>query len=251
MTTLNGLMLDAVKLVSTVRESTATGGTTTTIADTKLTEQAGTYTGGTAWILSGTYSGQTVVVKTHGQNSLTLDSTLAGAIIAGVEYAVADAAFPMWMLKQSIMHVLKKTDIPATTTVTATAGQITLAAGVSNVKRVIVDTEENFHWEEKAGKIYFDSDSVSGTCTLWYLMPASDYASLSTSVPDAIDPNYIAWGAAAYLWRQLIQRINKDNPTAIEMMNEAKVNEAQALQTQRRYDAQVLKRAPRHAKWGV
>jgi len=243
-------MLDTARLITTVLESTATSGTTTTIGDTNLTASTGTYNGGTAWLLSGSMAGQYVPVKTNGVNTLTLAGTLSGSVIAGTQYAVADAQFPTWDLKQAVTQVLHRTDIPASGSAVAVAGIATLPTGASNIKRVYDSTKkENMHWTEMDGAVRFDSLSVAGNITFDYLMPADLDPNLATAIDEAIDPNYVAWGAAAFLWRQLIQRIHKDDPTASDMLNEAKTNEMQALQQQRRYNPRNLPRSPHYSRW--
>ena len=251
MTTLNSLMLKTARLVTTVHDSTATGGSTSTLTDTRLTESAGQYNNGTIWLTSGSNAGVVSKIKSHGANSLTLDGSLSASIMAGDKYSVADDQFPLWVLNQAVMTTLEGVDIPASGSGIAAAGSLPLAAGVSNVMQVQVAGVENYHWQETGGTIVFDSTSLAGACTFQYLQQASDFSTLSTAVPDAVDPDFVAWGAVVFLWRQYIQRANKDNPTAVDMLNEAKTMMAAALAKQRKYVPAKLQRSPHYSGWSL
>lgn len=244
------LMLEACRLVTVVYDGTATGGTTSTLLDTNQTDKQGTYNGGTLWVLSGTNAGKCLEVKTQAVGAFTLKDTLTATIAAGNTYAVAEGTFfPKWLLKQAVNHVLKTTDVlNINTTHSASAGECTLTS-ISDIRRVLVDGEINYHWEERGGKIIFDDENKSGDLTLYYMAPSGDLATEQTEIPGEIDPNYVIWAAAEYLWRNYIHRkVNDRSKYSLAMKAEAQANAQTAAQMKRKY-ALDMPRDPRYSRW--
>ncbi|MFA5378407.1 MAG: hypothetical protein WC455_21815 [Dehalococcoidia bacterium] len=252
MTTLAEVMLDVCRLVTSVQEGTATGGSTTTLLDTNLTRKQGMFNDGTLWMLSGTHKGKCLEIKMYGVGSVTLKDTLTGAITAGDMYSIASGDhFPKWQLKQAVAHVLKITDVPAINiTHTAASGVCTLT-DISDIRQVYVDDKRNFHWEERAGKIYFDDTEASGDLKLHYMKSAWDNTMTDTSAIDnAVDPRYLMWAAAEYLWRSYIERHRGDNAEiTTELKKEAQANAAEAAQMKRKYSFASLPRDPHYSRW--
>jgi hypothetical protein len=248
MLTVNELMLEAVRLMELVHSGVATGGSTSTLEDTALTDPAGTYTGGTLWMKTGDNAGLCLPIETQGNGVLTFATQLV-TIAAGDEYEVAGPQFPTWLLQQAIRHVLLNTLVPYTYTATIVNGVITLPANVSNVKQIYIANTENFHWDEYETTVVFDNQGLNTTAVLHYMTPASKIVGLAGETSTALDPLYVAWSAVVFLWRNLIERIHKDNPSAIDLLNEAKNNEALALAGQRMHPLAKLTRSPRYSKW--
>lgn len=251
MPTINEVTFAAASLITNVYQDTATGGTVSTIIDTKLAAETETYLNGTVWILSGTNAGQCRVIDNHTQNVLHLREALSASIIAGDVYAVITKEWPKTLLDLAVRAVLQFVKVPVETTATAVNGLLTLPAGVFDVKQCWYSGKENYHWEENAGKIKFDSSSVNGTVTLKYKQQATTLTDFSTgTISNYVPLELLTWSMVAYLWRSKIEQVRKDNPIATDLLNEAKTNEAFAKAKAELYNTDLVK-SPRYAKWSV
>ncbi len=263
MATLIDAMLEAARIMGVVREGTATGGSTTTLVDSSMTEPAGYFMNGTIWVLSGTYDGACQVVSMHNEGTITLTTALAGAIIAGIEYAVATSEYPKYKLKQAVLSALRFAPVLKTydtLTVTANTQEYSLGAGISNAKRVEVDTSAsvpygfvpNHFWKEWNGKIIFDSGKeptdAGKIIRVWYEAEHGDIAE-TASILTGIDMNWLKWASAAFLYRDQIKKIQKDNPTNIDMLNEARTLEAEAKRTAKKYELTSMPIDAKLAGW--
>lgn len=251
MTTLAGAMLETAKLVTDVFEGVGfVNSSTSEVVDQSLTFPAGTLSGGTVWSVKADKG--IAEIKTQGQNSFTL-TTAQTLAMTGAYYA-ADAVFPMRKLKQAALYVLGKIEVPTVNTeLFATSGSVQIydpdnSLLISNVRQVFVDDVRNFHWREQNGYIYFDDPDLEGALDIYYVTDATvaDYDDVLNA---AVDMNYLTWSAAAFLWRDYLRKVKKDDPTAQEMLNEAKVNEAEALRMAKKYPMRRLPRDPRLARW--
>lgn len=248
MTTLASVMLEVAKLVTPVFEGVATGGSTTTLIDTGLSMPAGHYNNGTVWMTSGTNSGDVIVIKTHGNNTLTLNETLTAAIVATDKYAVCDQTFSKPKLKQAVKMVLSGLEIPTkNTSHTASSGSITLSS-ISNVKRVLLDDVENYHWKEVGGKILFDDPDAESTDVDIYYMAAHSDLDDGGTVDAQVNLEWLKWAAAVNLWRSYLQEHHNDDPMATGFLNEALKKETELSNTAKESMGE-LKRAPRLARW--
>ncbi|NMC80190.1 MAG: hypothetical protein GYA59_12575 [Chloroflexi bacterium] len=258
MTTLAEMMLETARVVGNVFESTATGGSTTTLVDTRLQAEADFYRDGTLWVLDGDNAGLCDVVTSFLENTLTIESTLTDAIVAGNSYAVADGKFPKRMLKQAILASLTKEKvmkINSSLSVTADTEDYALPTGVSDVRRVEVATtasgsyEINYFWREMDGRLYFmkgkEPKTAGRTIRLYYAALHGTIGD-SDAINDAIDLNLLKWRGVVHLYRNYMQRMYKDEPQIIDLLNEAKVNEAQALA---RRVPPTFNRDPIHTGW--
>jgi hypothetical protein len=119
--TLFDLTLELARILGTVREGVATGGSTTTIVDTVArTEDDDAFNGGTAWI---TYDAGGAGAAPQGEYQIVSDFTassdtittaaFSAAIASGDRYAVAGLRYPLDLLIQKINEsfgVIEKTD---------------------------------------------------------------------------------------------------------------------------------------------
>lgn len=242
MTTLIQAMLEAAKVVSDVYEGTATGGSTTTLIDTAMRLPSEYFTGGTLW-----FGSNCVVIDTHNEHTFRFATVTSGAA-AGTAYSASTDMFGKAYLKSAVLHVLTNHDILQVNSAMTAAQEVTLASGVYNVKRVVIDDVTSYQWREMGGKLIFDSDPTGATSLdVWYEAPHATIAESGT-INTAIDLNWLKWAAAEHLWRQYIQATHKDNPVATDMLNEAK-QEAEKCRIQARRFGQRLVRDPKHASW--
>lgn len=230
MTTLAQQMLAVAEHIGNVRRGTATGGSMTTLIDKDMQEGAEHWAGGTLWMLTGDNAGLCVAVIGNAVNTLTINTTLTTAIAAGDTYAVADRQFPLEQLKAAVNRAYLTID---TTTKNSTATLnndevIELPDGVADVRRVVVEDVVNHYWEEIGGYIIFadgKEPSSGDAIELWY--PAALSALVLTDViDDNVNPRWLLYAAAVNLWRWHLQKVNKDDPIAQDMLNEAKQMEA-------------------------
>jgi hypothetical protein len=253
-------MLELARVLGIVYEGTATGGSTTTCVDTAMEYPQDYFEDGTLWITSGDADGLCTKITAHANDTLTF-ATHTIAVAATNTYAAATADFPKFALKNAVLSALRYQPIMKADTSTTTAANqetYTLPTDVADVRRVEIATstsapyeyETNYHWIEANGSLclYGDLPSTGYTMRLWYADYHDDIAE-SGSVEEGVDLIWLKWASAVNAWRWRIQQIRKDNPTATDMLNEAKTMEAQAMQATRRHPLRTLPRDPIHADW--
>ncbi len=151
--TLFNLTHELARLLGVVAEGVATGGSTTTIADSvERTEANDFWNGGTAWILydalgasaapEGEFSFVSDFALTGGV--ITLRSTLTAAVASGDRYAIAGLRYPLQLLTQKVNEVLRtipiqKDDI-TTITIASEQTEYSLPADVWDLKQVWIQT---------------------------------------------------------------------------------------------------------------
>lgn len=232
MTTLFDLSFELIRLLGQVTEGTATGGSTTTIADSvERTEASDFWNLGSAWILydaggaGAAPQGERSVITDFAQTGgvITLRSTLTQAVAAGDKYAIAATKYPLQLLDSKINEVLQtipiqKDDI---TTVTIAAGQTeySLPADVWDLKEVWLQTNSGDTNDTQPERIYDWGVKKSATGTanvlmlgrqfdtstpllLKYLASHQTLRAASDKLDDSIHPNLVTYNAAVrcLLW---------------------------------------------------
>ena len=240
MTTLFDATLELARFCSDCISGTATGGSTSGIVDSNLTAPADKYVNGTAFITSGSAMSQTAFIESQMEDAVDFRDALTASIQAGNTYTLAMSTFPLYRLQEavnaSISHILvQKQD--QTLTVSNTTNIYTLPTGVSDVRRVEVAAQTVapyyfspiYSWVECAGTL----EVTGGIAIEDYLMPirltyAAEHGPVTGAaiIDPVISPDYIKAAGAVYLWRNILQRTHKDNPIAMDMLNEAKAMEA-------------------------
>ena len=264
--TLPELMLLLAKVMGEVYEGSATSlGTSLVFTDTNNLESTERYEGGTVWLTSGTYSGEVRRVATFSNGEITVDAAFTGAVASAVTYAIADKIFPKYALKQALNWILDTADLlKFDTTLTVDGGDVySLPTGVRNIKRVEIAASSsepyqydiNTKWKEQSGTLVFlpggEPSDTGAVIRLSYVGKHGtiDETGANDEVNDAIDINWLLWSAASYLWRRRLQVIKKDDPTAVEMLNEAKTNEARALMEANKYSMRIMRKDQITARW--
>lgn len=262
MTTLVDAMLETARIMGITHEGTATSGTLTSLTDTSMEEPADYWNGGTLWILSGANNGSCVVVKTHNGNTVSF-SAMSGTIAAGVEYALATADYPKHKLKQAVLTVLRNDEIllkDDTTTVTDDTEEYSLPSGVSNVIAVHVAQEDeepyywqpHYYWQENYGKLLFDPGkeptNTGDKIRIWYLGAHGEIAESGT-ILSSVPINWLKWKSAEFLYRDKLTRIKQDDPTVIDLFNEAKEQAKYAAAMSDRYALRTGNPQPRLANY--
>jgi len=249
-------MLETARLLGIVHEGLADSGTTTTLTDSELEYEAGYFTGGTLFPLTGSGMGQAYYITKFMENTITIDATLTTAFSASSRYAAANKTYSRQMLKQAVNFNLRQLVIPQvdTTMTVETNGTLTLSSGVYNVKRVLVGDEgeekPNYYWDERGGVLYFDPGRAPDSAeriTIWYVVPHGELVTHTAIINDQVDREWLAWASVVYCLRHKLTIIRRDDPMLIDMLNEAKMTEQQMKQKMK---VQLnMPRDPRLAGW--
>lgn len=242
-------MLEAARLVTTVYDGTVTEVlTSNAIKDSNCHERVDTFKNGTLIMTSGSAFGAVYDILNYSEGVFVLGGSVSGSASAGDTYSAIYPDFSRNMLRSACIAGIREILVPHVSNEQVVNGVCTLSDGVSNVKSVKVGQIVNYHWEERGGKLYFDDSSLTDDITVVYAKPY-DVSGESTTIPPYIDPIYVWWSAAVILWRNKIQMIMKDNPSAVEMLNEAKANLDIALSRASRYSPLKIMRDARMVKY--
>lgn len=236
MTTLAKMMLDVARLAADVLDGTATGGSSTTLADTNnLTQDASYWKGGTLFMnCADTTAANDIVtpVLRYGDATLTF-ATQSTPAAEGTVYSVVSPVYTTGEIKQAVLGVLRTRPaeyVDETLTVTSGTTEYTLPSGVRSVRRVLVDGVVNQHWREVNGELVFGETHAptTGTLTLIYCVPQGDIAYV-TEITSTYDLDWLKWTAVVNLLRTRMNRVENDKPILTELMNEAKTEEMNAM----------------------
>lgn len=234
--------LELGKLTGIIETGTATDGTTTKLIDTSIEFPPGKYANGTLWLLTGDNAGACEKIIESAAGSFTIGTAFSTAIAAGDLYAVGLPKFTKNDLIQAINFVLSHTQIIQVdeTLSVVNSDQYALPTGVKNVKRVYIAGSntapyawnENNSWEELNGNLIFHPGKhPTDTGKIIRLVYKSYHGELQeeeivegdeTDLDQSLNEDYILWAAAEQLWRMQVHRMGKDDPFAIDFLNEAK-----------------------------
>ena len=258
MTTVAECMLDVVATLGGAFFGAAENGTTTTLKDSALAP-SGKYNGGTLWVLGGDNAGLCVKVTTHIGDPLTLNTTLTDAIAAGDEYAVAPGSlFPLNELKAAVMQALQDQPVMLTDGSLTTAEdtlRYTLPDGVSDVRRVAyIDDDDSYKvvldWYEIGNELVFYSQPEADLDLVLFYAGRHSWKELDEHIDGSVPTNWLKWAAVVKLYRNYIVKFRKDNPTALELFNEGKMEEARTIAANRNTELRLLPREGRYRPWG-
>jgi len=262
--TMNDLILEVARLMGIVYDGTSTGGTTETLIDTNYRNEPDDYfNGGSVFILSGAEAGTIKTITDFINSSSTLHwSGAITTITSDIEYAVTTPQFSYSRIKAAINSILRYDPFLQnndTLTTVADTLEYTLPVGVNNIKRVEIAASTvspyyyttYMNWKEWNGKIVFDNTAYPSSgykIRLWYEAahgPLEGAGVLRSSV----DPEWVKWKAAAWLYRDLITRIEKDKPIDVDLLNEAKMKEDEMQKKALAMGLKVMNKDPKLAHW--
>jgi len=243
MTTLASATLDLARLITSVVEGTATGGSATTLLDTGVTEEDDYFNGGTIWPLSGNNAGKSAVITDWAKSTGTYTfATMTLVNAAGNLYASCNADFPRYVLIQAINKALRAIGgIPAqdaTLVTVADQEAYTLPAGVIDVRKVEVammttapyQYVPHFGWRQIGTTIAFDTerapDEADYKIRLTHVALPTTLTADTDAISNYIYPDRLSWKAAVHALRWRVQRYREDRPDLIKLMNEALAQEA-------------------------
>jgi len=249
-TTLFELTYNVAREITTVREGTATGGSTTTIADTNERLEPDDYWNrGSAWIL---YDGAGSAAAPQGEFSIisdfantggivTLRTTLTTAVASTDRYALSVKKFPMDILIQSVNRALfDMGKVPTTdiTTIDSATNQteydLPVAANL-DLREVWLETNtddaNDFRWKKQYN--WYVQRTAIGTADLlvlpyqWpsdreikivYVAPHAELYTASAKMSESIPPERIVYKAAYHALKWYAMR-NPNNKAAIDDMD--------------------------------
>lgn len=217
MTTLLDISLKVAKEVMDVVEGTATGGSTTTLADTVLLANYPDdyFNNGRLWIKSGTHTGEIYTVSDFTTSTgVVTFAAVVGAIAAGVRYSIARNTYPWDQIVSAIQRALDSTWVTGIDSTLEGDGEtleFTLPTGVYDVKRVelqdtaISNSERNnsTHWRETStGKLRFDygyAPRDGYTIHVYYRDQHAELTDYSVVISNEINVEWLKWAAAQEL----------------------------------------------------
>lgn len=248
MTTLFDVTRSLSKMITRSMSGVATDGTDSTLVDSELVLMPGDFKDGTIWITSGDNAGKALRILSAGGGTITF-TTQADPVIAGDTYTISDSTFPLRLLEGTINRVLEvypvqrrsDDDIVVDTTTPIYALLDSTSPPAFNIRNVLrVEIEEGDADSENWTVLRtWREDPMNQTLTIKGLGSSDDGARLrityeakhgevsgSTEIDPQVDLDYLYSACMVDLWRNYIQLHKKDNATAMDLLNEAKVLEA-------------------------
>lgn len=252
MTTLFDAMLETARCLQSLRSGTATGGSTTTLINTAMSEPDDWFNGGVLF-LPGTKVTTTPTDWVSSTNTLTFPA-LATAITAGTAYSLCGSRWSREMLVQAVNTALTEMGIPTTTSVITSVqdqSEYTLT-NIENIKRVEIaqndaepyDYAPHFSWREVDGELVFLSKlpGESGkNIRLWHNNGFSNVTADAALMPDGVHILRIAWNAAYYA---LLSRSALSENSETVTKNMLDLVEMKRAEANNRYGITKLQRDP-------
>jgi hypothetical protein len=235
------MMLQVARQVGATYEGIATGGSTSTLVDSTLAAPAETYAGGCLWILTGNNAGACLDVTTHATGGTLTHATQAKANAAGDTYAVTGSQGPRWLLLQVCNLAMSERPVMMTDESLVTVidqEDYLLPDGVTDIRRVEIAQNNSapygykasYAWLELPRSLNFRQGGLPSDgnkkIRLWYATYPSNLAP-TADIPAPMDLAFMKWTAVAHYWRRQMESTYKDNPVAMDLMNEARSNAAQ------------------------
>jgi hypothetical protein len=249
MTTAFDVMLGVARQAGPLIEGVATGGGTTSIADTALTSVPeatidDTFNKGAAFLITdaggvgAAPEGEIARVTDYVAATGTLTvATFTAAVAAGDLYGVT--AIPHYLLLQTINNALRDLGgLPAIDTSLTTAAaqrEYTIpAAAKKDLRQVWIqqsttrpyDFEMDHYWRVVPNQSTYDLEfkyqPASGyTIRLVYCAPHAAIVSGATAIADAVPLEYAVWRSCYYVYRWRLHQEGRDDKKWTALMNEA------------------------------
>lgn len=276
--------LDLARILMDVYDGTATGGTTTTVADTALWQSAGWFSDdprGTLWLHLTTKASK--VITGHSGTTITFTPAQSGVVAAADKYSAAPGIYPKYLLIQAINAALVELgQMPYQKSVTPTAGKQSyistddavfaeeiIGVELANAAATPYDYMPHYRWHQgytgttPTWTFFFDIGTEPQTTypmNIYYKMLHPSVSADADIIHPAIHPNRLKWEAAVFALRWRYERTKQDDPSQIALLNEGKERVAAlAAETlpQAQANAQTMrsaypidrKESPHHAKW--
>ena len=248
MATLAECMLETAKIITMVHDGTIKSFGTNYFVDDDCQYQSSYFENGTVFITSGSAVDNVRTIISYAEGKFVYSGSSMDLSV-GDTYSAAYGDFTLNDIKQACVTTVNNVMLMKEHSgIKVANGECVLPDGVSNIRRVIgSDGKRNRYWDEIGGKLIFDNTSYQDTIKVLYASRQS-IKNLSDEISQYIDIEYIVWASVAFLWRRYIERHMKDNQVAVELLNEAKNNELNALAKSKRY---LPSNIPRDARFSM
>lgn len=245
-TTLFDLTYQVAREITTVREGTASGGSSTTIVDAVRTEPNDYWNSGVAWIVyvpaAAAPEGQFSIINDFDQTSytITLNTTLTGNVINLSRYAISNRMFPLDILRQCVNRALfdlgkvPTTDITTVDTATNQT-EYDLPIGANLDLREVwlemnVDDDDDYRWRKQYN--WYVQRTAIGTADklvlpyqwpsdrevkLVYVAPHDEMNLYSDKLSESIPPERIVYRAAYHALRWYWKRNPRETAAEDDM----------------------------------
>ena len=253
--TLFELTLKLAMILRNGRTGVASGGSTTTLVDSTMTNEPDDFfNGGTIWFKSAPLAAKSAVITDFDGSTGTFTfATQTAAVVSGVSYVAAGPVYTREDLVSAINQAL--TTLGPLPMIYEDAAFITVAeqeeyvlpAGVYNVKKVFIasSTEEpygwgeNSGWFERNGSLWFDMEAPGSDdflIRLYYEEPHDEVSLDADTISDALHPDLITWTAANYAVLNRAGVAENSEPFTKEMIS----------YSQQQRSAMTIRHKPKH-----
>ena len=235
--------LDLARTLGDVFESTATGGTTETLVDTKIFQTSGFWSDdprGTLWLKLSTKASKQVT--SHSTTTVTFSPAQGSVVAANDSYAIAPGIYPKYALEQAVKMGLKEIGrIPHETTHAAVANQESYTSDdnavydkeitgieVANAASASFNWTPHYRWHQvpsTSRKLVYDegtAPSSTNPVRVYYLDEHTEPTADTSVISTYINPERLRWAAAIHALRWRIQRTKQDDPAVPALLSEAK-----------------------------
>lgn len=202
------------------------------ITDTSILADGGQFIGGMLIITSGEARGNLRRVVSNKDGVITVDRDFSYTPDSCDTFIVSPLHYHR-LLQAFSAAANSGSAILTDDTLVGVDGQLLYALpdGVSNVVRVELENRGyNRFWREFGGNLRFSrghSPAEGVKITLYYRgRVALDWA--KDLITTSVNPDWMKWAGVAQFWRTELEISHKDNPVAVDMMNEARTQLAQA-----------------------
>lgn len=237
-------LLDLAQTLRGVRFGTATGGSTTTLVDTGLSDPNDFYNGGTIFFISGNNANKSAVITDWNSTTHTFTfATQTGACAAADRYAAIHNIYNRDTLVEAINQALEDLGpFTATNTALTTIADTeayTLPTGVSAVKKVEIATSttapygwyELRQWREVNGTLYINENVepwAGYTIRLWYEADHTYTTTDAGTLNVDIHPEVLKWVAATKALTNRLGVTLGSEPQVQKMLEYAQVKAEEA-----------------------
>ena len=218
--------------------STATGGSGTTLVDTKRTERDEMWNGGTLLIRTSSLAGQMREIKDYdlATKTFTFDA-FGAAVAAGVEYALIGPDYPKAELLRGINQALLRIGgvlrFDETTAVVDGQKVYSLPVGVSDdVRRIEVDTYDtapyytwrHYYWTVMNRQLIFDEGSEPDgdyRIRIYYNDPLSSLVDDADELPADVPQRAWYTGGVYYCLKNRLKNTRQSDSIILALLGEA------------------------------
>lgn len=273
--------LEVARVLGDVYQGTATGGTTTTLVDSTIPHRSGWFNDpqvGTLWVDHSTVAVHRITG--HTTTTLTFSPAVGVAYANGTVYYAAPGFYPYYVLRQAVNHALRELGpIPMETIVTATADQheydntdnaifdnqiveiqVAGVTGSTEPDYKLRSTEPLYYrlhsqWNQVMQStrytLIFEDNTAPDDAYQMRITYLNRHPVLSNATDiiyaGVCNPERIVWQAAVFALKWRFERVGKDDPELVQLLNFAM---EQATAAAARWPIRGrMNRAPRMADW--